>query len=104
MRNLVYFMLSKGVCYKLNIELKALCNKQNSAKMVQHTASQLVRIYPKGTRVDSSNYSPIMPWACGAQIVALNYQDKGGYEVIQNICRFRQNKVTLLTDQAEHSI
>ena len=85
----------------MNIVIKALCNKENSAKMVQHTAFQMVRIYPKGTRVDSSNYSPIMPWACGAQVVALNYQDKGGYEVIQNICRFRQNKVTRLVNQSE---
>ena len=85
----------------MNTPIKALCDKQNSAKMVQHTAFQLVRIYPKGTRVDSSNYSPIMPWACGAQVVALNYQDKGGYEVIQNICRFRQNKVTRLVNQSE---
>ena len=87
----------------MNIVIKALCNKENSAKMVQHTAFQMVRIYPKGTRVDSSNYSPIMPWACGAQVVALNYQDKGGYEVIQNICRFRQNKVIRLAGQSELS-
>ena len=34
------------------------------------------RIYPKGTRVDSSNYNPAPAWALGAQLVALNYQSK----------------------------
>jgi len=33
----------------------------------------LSRIYPKGTRFDSSNYNPIPFWAKGCQIVALNY-------------------------------
>lgn len=32
------------------------------------------RIYPKGTRVDSSNYMPVLSWAAGNQLVALNYQ------------------------------
>lgn len=32
------------------------------------------RIYPKGTRIDSSNYLPVIPWAAGNQLVALNYQ------------------------------
>merc|ERR1712100_330535 len=32
------------------------------------------RLYPKGSRVDSSNYHPGPFWGCGSQIVALNYQ------------------------------
>lgn len=35
------------------------------------------RIYPKGTRVDSSNYSPQPFWNVGCQMVALNYQTMG---------------------------
>lgn len=35
---------------------------------------QLTRLYPKGTRVDSSNYDPLPAWNCGSQLVALNYQ------------------------------
>jgi len=35
---------------------------------------QLSRIYPKGSRVDSSNYDPVPFWAGGCQVVALNYQ------------------------------
>jgi len=32
------------------------------------------RIYPKGSRVDSSNYYPMPFWYSGCQVVALNYQ------------------------------
>ncbi|KAM8946595.1 1-phosphatidylinositol 4,5-bisphosphate phosphodiesterase beta-1 isoform 2-T2 [Pelodytes ibericus] len=35
---------------------------------------QLSRIYPKGTRVDSSNYMPQVFWNAGCQMVALNFQ------------------------------
>jgi len=41
---------------------------------IQHNMRHLSRIYPKGTRIDSSNYSPVAAWACGSQLVALNYQ------------------------------
>jgi len=34
----------------------------------------LVRVYPAGSRVDSSNYDPTSAWNAGCQIVALNYQ------------------------------
>uniref|UniRef100_A0A7S2RWD9 Phosphoinositide phospholipase C n=1 Tax=Mucochytrium quahogii TaxID=96639 RepID=A0A7S2RWD9_9STRA len=34
----------------------------------------LVRIYPGGSRVDSSNYDPTPAWNAGCQVVALNYQ------------------------------
>ena len=42
--------------------------KEDGANLVNHTASQLIRIYPAGKRVDSSNYNPIIPWANGCQI------------------------------------
>ena len=32
------------------------------------------RIYPKGTRVDSSNLDPVPAWSAGNHMVALNYQ------------------------------
>ncbi|KAF5925561.1 hypothetical protein HPG69_002008 [Diceros bicornis minor] len=35
---------------------------------------QMSRIYPKGTRMDSSNYMPQMFWNAGCQMVALNFQ------------------------------
>jgi hypothetical protein len=35
---------------------------------------QMIRVYPKGTRFDSSNQNPIIGWNSGCQMVALNYQ------------------------------
>uniref|UniRef100_A0A674D3L1 1-phosphatidylinositol 4,5-bisphosphate phosphodiesterase gamma n=1 Tax=Salmo trutta TaxID=8032 RepID=A0A674D3L1_SALTR len=35
---------------------------------------QLSRIYPRGQRLDSSNYDPLPMWLCGSQLVALNFQ------------------------------
>ncbi|GIY42879.1 1-phosphatidylinositol 4,5-bisphosphate phosphodiesterase [Caerostris extrusa] len=38
------------------------------------TKRQMSRIYPKGTRADSSNYMPQIFWNAGCQMVALNFQ------------------------------
>lgn len=38
---------------------------------------QMSRIYPKGGRVDSSNYMPQIFWNAGCQMVSLNYQTPG---------------------------
>uniref|UniRef100_A0A8C5RE14 Phosphoinositide phospholipase C n=1 Tax=Laticauda laticaudata TaxID=8630 RepID=A0A8C5RE14_LATLA len=44
---------------------------------VSHTIRFLTRIYPKGTRTDSSNYDPQEFWNVGSQLVALNFQTPG---------------------------
>jgi hypothetical protein len=38
------------------------------------TQRNLLRIYPKGTRFNSSNYNPFLGWVHGAQMVAFNMQ------------------------------
>lgn len=38
---------------------------------------QFSRVYPKGQRIDSSNYLPIPLWNAGCQMAALNYQSPG---------------------------
>lgn len=43
----------------------------------RYNKKQLSRIYPKGTRVDSSNYMPQLFWNVGCQMVALNFQTLG---------------------------
>ncbi|XP_072284973.1 1-phosphatidylinositol 4,5-bisphosphate phosphodiesterase beta-2 isoform X2 [Pyxicephalus adspersus] len=43
-------------------------------QFVQYNKRQMSRIYPKGTRMDSSNYMPQMFWNVGCQMVALNFQ------------------------------
>ncbi|THU91529.1 PLC-like phosphodiesterase [Dendrothele bispora CBS 962.96] len=48
--------------------------KQSMSDLVKHTQTHMVRVYPKGTRVNSSNYEPHIYWAAGAQVVAINWQ------------------------------
>ncbi|XP_054718756.1 LOW QUALITY PROTEIN: 1-phosphatidylinositol 4,5-bisphosphate phosphodiesterase classes I and II-like [Uloborus diversus] len=48
--------------------------KEHPVEFVNYNKRQLSRIYPKGTRVDSSNYMPQVFWNAGCQMVALNYQ------------------------------
>lgn len=48
------------------------------------------RIYPKGTRVDSSNLDPCPPWSAGNQLVALNYQTPC-VQMHLNDSKFREN-------------
>ncbi|XP_064516026.1 1-phosphatidylinositol 4,5-bisphosphate phosphodiesterase beta-2 isoform X2 [Pseudopipra pipra] len=43
-------------------------------QFVEYNKRQMSRIYPKGTRMDSSNYLPQMFWNVGCQMVALNFQ------------------------------
>ncbi|KAG1897646.1 1-phosphatidylinositol-4,5-bisphosphate phosphodiesterase 1 [Suillus fuscotomentosus] len=48
--------------------------KQGMVDLIKHNRTHLVRIYPKGLRVNSSNYLPHRYWAAGAQLVAINWQ------------------------------
>ncbi|NWX26015.1 PLCB2 phosphodiesterase, partial [Notiomystis cincta] len=43
-------------------------------QFVEYNKRQMSRIYPKGTRMDSSNYQPQIFWNVGCQMVALNFQ------------------------------
>ncbi|XP_023654714.1 1-phosphatidylinositol 4,5-bisphosphate phosphodiesterase gamma-1 [Paramormyrops kingsleyae] len=49
-------------------------NRIKGKKFLQYNRLQLSRIYPKGQRLDSSNYDPLPMWLCGSQLVALNFQ------------------------------
>ncbi|XP_019581054.2 1-phosphatidylinositol 4,5-bisphosphate phosphodiesterase beta-2 [Rhinolophus sinicus] len=56
-------------------ELKAYDLLSKAAvQFVDYNKRQMSRIYPKGTRMDSSNYMPQMFWNAGCQMVALNFQ------------------------------
>ncbi|XP_017573111.1 1-phosphatidylinositol 4,5-bisphosphate phosphodiesterase delta-1a isoform X1 [Pygocentrus nattereri] len=56
-------------------ESKAKTLADNSASaFVHHNMDKLSRIYPAGSRTDSSNYNPVPMWNAGCQIVALNFQ------------------------------
>uniref|UniRef100_A0A8C6SVA8 Phosphoinositide phospholipase C n=1 Tax=Neogobius melanostomus TaxID=47308 RepID=A0A8C6SVA8_9GOBI len=56
-------------------ESKAFGLAQNSGtSYIHHNMDKLSRIYPAGSRTDSSNYNPVPMWNVGCQIVALNFQ------------------------------
>jgi len=54
-------------------EYKALklIESDSGRQYVQHSAYQLSRIYPAGSRVDSSNYYPLPMWMAGCQVDSL---------------------------------
>ncbi|PHH93078.1 hypothetical protein CDD83_1363 [Cordyceps sp. RAO-2017] len=49
----------------------------HAGPIARHNAHHLMRVYPKGTRISSSNLKPVAFWAIGAQICALNWQSFG---------------------------
>lgn len=51
--------------------------EENPELLVNFTKRNILRIYPSGVRVDSSNYDPVIAWVHGAQMVALNMQGYG---------------------------
>lgn len=51
--------------------------KESMVDLVKHNRTHVVRIYPNGTRLSSSNYEPHRYWAAGAQLVAINWQTFG---------------------------
>lgn len=56
-------------------EIKMQKNLERTLReTVNLSKRHILRVYPKGTRFRSSNFSPIRPWLAGCQLVALNYQ------------------------------
>ncbi|KAK2466563.1 hypothetical protein APHAL10511_001425 [Amanita phalloides] len=73
-----------------------LCTKEQHGartgmwELIKHNQDHLTRIYPKGTRVNSSNFQPHRYWAAGSQLVAINWQTFDlGYMINQSM--FRRN-------------
>ncbi|KAF4095890.1 1-phosphatidylinositol 4,5-bisphosphate phosphodiesterase delta-1a isoform X2 [Onychostoma macrolepis] len=72
-------------------ESKAMNLAENSGTAyIHHNMDKLSRIYPAGSRTDSSNYNPVPLWNAGCQIVALNFQTPGK-EMDLNQARFLPN-------------
>lgn len=65
------FSLSENVANKMV--------KFGMGELIKHTRTHLVRTYPKGTRVNSTNYEPHRFWAGGMQLVAINWQTFGDH-------------------------
>lgn len=63
------FSLSEGTANKIV--------KESMGDLIKHCRTHLVRLYPSGTRLNSSNYEPLKYWAGGVQLVAINWQTPG---------------------------
>ncbi|XP_058803649.1 1-phosphatidylinositol 4,5-bisphosphate phosphodiesterase gamma-1 [Phymastichus coffea] len=68
---------------------KLMCQQENRFFLSYHQV-QFSRVYPKGQRIDSSNYNPVPMWNSGCQMVALNYQT-GDKPMQLNYAKFREN-------------
>lgn len=63
--------------------------KERPLEFVNYNKHQLSRVYPAGTRFDSSNFMPQVFWNAGCQLVALNYQTLGTHRfdsILFNVC------------------
>ncbi|KDP44118.1 hypothetical protein JCGZ_05585 [Jatropha curcas] len=49
----------------------------HAKEIIRFTQRNILRVYPKGIRIDSSNYNPLIGWMHGAQMVAFNMQGHG---------------------------
>jgi len=65
----------------INISESALSSliPKHTPALISHAAAHLRRVYPRGTRVASSNLNPLHFWRNGSHIAALNWQkyDRG---------------------------
>jgi len=64
--------------------------KNNAQEITDFCNKYFVRVYPLGTRFDSSNYDPTNAWTVGAQMVALNFQTSDE-NMLLNYAKFAAN-------------
>ena len=69
-----YYQMSSFVETKID---RIVRNKLQVGSFVHYSNNQMSRVYPKGQRMDSSNYDPMPMWNGGSQMVSLNYQTGG---------------------------
>nr|AVM41526.1 phospholipase C [Ganoderma lucidum] len=62
------FSLSENTANKL------LKQSTGMMDLIKHNRTHIVRTYPKGTRIGSTNYEPHRYWSAGCQLVAINWQ------------------------------
>lgn len=78
-------------CVSVNEKKVAEIWENNKVDTIrEYNTHALSRVYPKGTRVDSSNYTPTLAHFMGCQIVALNWQ-KHDSGLAVNEARFLAN-------------
>ncbi|BAT86434.1 Phosphoinositide phospholipase C 6 [Vigna angularis] len=64
---------------RLSLSEKKLksASESHGADLIRFTQKNILRVYPKGERVKSSNFRPHLGWMYGAQMVAFNMQGHG---------------------------
>ena len=56
-------------------DFERICdNPETEAQLEKHNLRCLMRVYPSGFRLKSTNFDPLVFWRRGAQMVALNWQ------------------------------
>ncbi|VDK72952.1 unnamed protein product [Litomosoides sigmodontis] len=66
-----------ALCYQvtsLNESSARKLARKHPLEFIAYSREQIVRTYPGGMRIDSSNFNPVQYWAFGLQMVALNFQ------------------------------
>ncbi|KXN88956.1 1-phosphatidylinositol 4,5-bisphosphate phosphodiesterase eta-2 [Leucoagaricus sp. SymC.cos] len=48
--------------------------RTSTLDLIRHTEGHLVRVYPRGTRMRSTNFEPHRYWSAGCQLLAINWQ------------------------------
>ena len=95
--------------------IKFCKDSEKKAQLEKHNVRYLMRVYPSGFRVNSSNFDPLGFWRRGVQMVALNWQtydlgvqlneamfasgdDKSGYVLKPKSLRGSRNMFDSLAD------
>lgn len=71
---------------------KYLIQQYQQVNVAKYHLNQISRVYPKGQRLDSSNFNPMQFWNVGSQMIALNYQT-GDKPMQLNQAKFSDNGV-----------
>ncbi|KAK1421334.1 hypothetical protein QVD17_23585 [Tagetes erecta] len=67
----------KGKRLSLSEQTLEKAASEYGTDLVRFTQKNIVRVFPKGTRVTSTNFKPLLAWMHGAQMVASNMQGYG---------------------------
>lgn len=71
-------------------KVKSICRHKQAARWIAYNQTHMSRTYPAGSRLDSSNYNPLLAWSTGCQMAALNFQTQDAFLRL-NDGRFREN-------------
>ena len=54
-----------AICSFSESKILKLLEEKKHRDVLTHSSRRILRVYPKGTRVDSSNYDPVQFWILG---------------------------------------